>query len=229
MSALVDFVFPPRCAGCDRPGTLLCDRCSADIVRIDPATACARCGAPLRAAPCAECGGRPFAFSAARCAALLEPPVSRAIVVLKDGGERRYARVLAAVLAESIGPWLEDAGLIVPVPASPAALRRRGFDHASDLALALGRATGLPAARLLRAHPGADQRELGRDARFRNRLGAFYLDPAASRHGVVAGARIVLVDDVLTTGASFDAASRALLDAGAGEVRAAAVARSIRM
>ncbi|MBN1192440.1 MAG: ComF family protein, partial [Coriobacteriia bacterium] len=134
MSALLDFIFPPRCAGCDRPGTLLCESCREAVPQIDPSSACVRCGAPMEGARCAECSGSVFAFSSARCAALLEPPVSRAVVVLKDGGERRYAHVLAELLAECGDGWLQAGDVLVPVPASPAAVRRRGFDHAADIA-----------------------------------------------------------------------------------------------
>ncbi|MBN2841314.1 MAG: ComF family protein [Coriobacteriia bacterium] len=234
MRALLDFVFPPRCAGCDRPGVLLCDACRVRIERIDPALACPRCGAPgvvgLRVdlAPCAECRGRTFAFSEARCAALLEPPVSRAVVELKDGGERRYASLFAELLAAASPGWLEPTDVLVPAPASPAALRRRGFDHAADIARALGRITGNEVRLLLRASAGADQRELGREARFANRAAAFRM---AAPKGLAAvrelPARVVLVDDVLTTGATLDAAARVLRQTGVSEVRALAVTRAV--
>jgi predicted amidophosphoribosyltransferase len=236
---VLDLVFPPACAGCGWPGTLLCERCVHDVARIDPAAACPRCGAPGpaggtcgRAAvgphACAECGGRPFAFHAARCASRLEPPVSRAIVALKDGGERRYAGVLAALLAEAADGWLRADDALVPVPATPAAVRRRGFDHALDLTRALGATTGLHVVGLLRSAPRSDQRALGRGERFANRQGSFALTPdvAASRESLPP--RVVLVDDVLTTGATLDAAARMLRSAGVGEVRALTVARSMR-
>ncbi|MBN2840427.1 MAG: ComF family protein, partial [Coriobacteriia bacterium] len=172
---------------------------------------------------CAECGERAFAFSAARCAALLEPPVSRAVVVLKDRGERRYAAVLAALLAEAAAGWLRADDVLVPVPASPGALRRRGFDHAADIAQELARGAGLPVTRALSATRTADQRSLGRADRFANRAGAFCV-----RAGVDIPRRAVLIDDVFTTGATLDAAAQALRAAGAAEVRALAVARSCR-
>ena len=222
MRALLDLVFPPRCAGCDAPGTLLCDECRLAVARIDPASACPRCGAPLGGhAACAECRGSMFAFSAARCAATLEPPVSRAVVLLKDGGERRYAGVLAELLAGCAGGWLDPEDVLVPVPASPSAVRRRGFDHAADIARELGRCVDLPVLRPLRSTRGADQRALGRSDRFANRQGAFEVDGACGLR------QAVLVDDVFTTGATFDAAARALTGAGVTRVRALAVARSV--
>lgn len=228
---MLDLVFPPRCAGCSRPGMLLCDACRAALPLIDPCTACPRCGAPLEpgSTGCAECRGRTFAFSAARCAARLEPPASRAVVALKDGGERRYAGVLAEFLAGCADGWLMPDDVLVPAPASPSAVRRRGFDHADDIARSLAASTGHPTARLLRATSSADQRALGREERFANRAGAFRL---AEPRGLVAPAelpgRVVLVDDVFTTGATFDAAAHALLEAGVAEVRVLAVARAVQ-
>jgi len=225
VGGLFDLVFPPRCAGCDHPGTLWCDTCRAALPLIDPGMACARCGAPLRDAghPCVECHGRVFAFSAARCAARLEPPASRAVVALKDGGERRYAGVLAELLAASAEGWLASGDVLVPAPASPAAVRRRGFDHAADIARSLAALTGNPTARLLRATASADQRALGREERFANRAGVFALES-----GVCMPVSVVLVDDVFTTGATSDAAARVLREAGAAEVRVLAVARAVQ-
>lgn len=223
MGAFADLIFPPKCAGCDLPGALLCHACAEAIARIDPASSCPRCGAPGGAVVCRECHGRAFAFEAARCAALLAHPVSRAVVLLKDGGERRYAPVLAGLLAGAAGGWLADDESIVPVPASPAAVRRRGFDHAADLARSLARITGVPVTRVLRSSASADQRALGRGDRFENRRGAFRLE-----QGVCVPERIVLVDDVFTTGATLDAAASVLRAAGAGSVRALAVARAVR-
>lgn len=222
MRALLDLLYPPRCAGCDLPGVLLCERCAAEVARIDPASACPRCGSPDGALRCAECAGGTLAFSASRCAALLAPPVSRAVVVLKDAGERRYAGVLAGLLAEAVDDgWLSSEDVLVPVPASPAAVRRRGFDHALDVARALSRECGVPLVRALRSAASADQRVLGREQRFANRASAFTLAP-----GTPVPPRAVLVDDVFTTGATLDAAARSLLTAGAEEVRALAVARA---
>lgn len=227
---LLDLIFPPKCAGCDAQGALLCARCRDALPLIDPLSACPRCGAPLPGAPgparCVECHGRTFAFSAAHCAARLEPPVSRAVVMLKDSGERRYARVLGELLAQCAAGWLVPDDVLVPAPASPAAVRRRGFDHAGDIARALGRLTGTEVRYLLRATPGADQRTLGREERFANRMQAFRLaDPRGFAGGEPLPERVVLVDDVFTTGATLDAAARVLRGAGVTEVRALAVAR----
>jgi predicted amidophosphoribosyltransferase len=209
---------------------LLCDDCRAALPLIDPGTSCVRCGAPPTPGrlECAECRGRTFAFSAARCAARLEPPASRAVVALKDGGERRYAGVLAGWLAAASEGWLIPGDVLVPAPASPVAVRRRGFDHADDITRALATLTGGPALRLLGATTTADQRELTREERFANRAGAFRgAEPRGISARIGMPARVVLIDDVFTTGATFDAAARVLLEAGVGEVRVLAVARAV--
>lgn len=221
MQGLLDLVFPPRCAGCDRPGRLLCEECACLVPRVSPGRACARCGAPADDA-CAECGETEFAFIAARCAALLAPPVSRAVVLLKDGGERRYANLLASLLAEVALGWLAADDVIVPVPASPGAVRRRGFDHAVDIARALSKMTDARLAYPLVARATADQRALNREGRFANRSQAFAIAAAAPGHP-----RVVLLDDVFTTGATLDAAARTLIAHGTCEVRALAVARAV--
>mgnify|MGYP001038375104 CR=1 FL=1 len=236
---LLDLIFPPKCAGCDTQGALLCASCRDALPLIDPATACPRCGAPMAGVPgadplahgawrhCAECHDRTFAFSAARCAARLEPPVSRAVVVLKDSGERRYARVLGELLANASAGWLAPDDVLVPAPASPDAIRRRGFDHAADIARVVGRLTGNEVCPLLRATPGADQRALSREERFSNRAQAFRLvEPRGLGGPLIVPARIVVIDDVFTTGATLDAAARVLRCAGVAEVRVLAVARA---
>jgi len=142
--------------------------------------------------------------------------------MLKDGGERRYARVLADLLVAASTGWLRADDVLIPVPASPEALRRRGFDHAGDMCDAFGRATRLPVLSALRSTHSADQRTLGRAERFENRAGAFALRTVDLPSGVL------LVDDVFTTGATLHAAASVLASAGVSRIRALAVARSYR-
>lgn len=146
--------------------------------------------------------------------------MSRVITLYKDGGERRLADELAQRLAETAGEWRTWADAIAHVPASPSAVRRRGFDHASLLAEATAARLGLPHLSALDRRDARDQRELGREARRANVAHAFVARaPDLPR-------RILLVDDVFTTGATLHAASSALLASGAGEVRALCVARA---
>jgi len=221
LDAIAELLFPTRCAGCDLPGALVCARCAERLPLVDPATACPRCGAPTESGVCVECADVPFAFAGARCAGVLEPPLSRMVALHKDAGERRLAPALASLALDALGGWLQWPDAVCGVPASPAAVLRRGFDHGASLAACLGAMAEIPAIEPLRCRPRLDQRALTREQRRDNAARSIVV-----RSGVHVPARILLVDDVFTTGATLDAAAAALLSAGAAEVRVVAVARA---
>jgi len=220
-TAVADLLWPLRCAGCDLPGVALCERCRSALRLIDRADACPVCGAPDGAAGCAECGRDTHVFAAARCAGVFEWPLSRALTLHKDAGELRFSALLAGFAAEAADEWCEWADVVVGVPASPGAQSRRGFDHGALLAAALCARTGVPAAECLRCRPRGDQRRLSRGGRAANAGSSIVALP-----GAYIPPRVLLIDDVMTTGATLDAAAAALLGAGAEEVRALAVARA---
>jgi predicted amidophosphoribosyltransferase len=235
---LLELIAPTRCAGCELPGVLVCDECRDGLPRIHQPAACRRCGAPDGIEACAECDGVALAFSRAACAALLALPLSRVVTVYKDGGERRLAGPLAEIalpaLEHSIG---DDAAVdvarlgpgappiewtLVPVPASRRAVARRGFDHVERLARELATASGMHLTRVLERRGGRDQRGLGREQRRTNVAGVFRALEAED-----VPRRALLVDDVITTGATLDSAARTLLVAGSEEVRVIALARAL--
>ncbi len=203
------------------PGGLLCPSCLEALRRIDPDGACGRCGAPYGHVVCTECWETEYSFSAAVAVSSLERPLSRAITLYKDSGERRLARLLGEMLAQTLEPWHGWPGAVVPVPATRRAVRERGFDHIEQLGSVVAHSMGVPLVRALDAPRARDLRALGRQARREEVTGAF---------SVVSGAtiepRILLVDDVLTTGSTLDAAASVLLGAGAEQVRAAVIARA---
>ena len=219
---LLELLAPTRCGGCELPGVLVCDACASVMPRIEQEAACPRCGAPDGRGVCAECDGVEFAFSGARCAALLGTPLSRIVTVYKDGGERRLATPLAEIAATAVEAAVREpaAWTLVPVPASARAIARRGFDHCDRLAGELADACGMPIGRVLSRRGGRDQRGLGREQRRANVGGAFTVTAETPR-------RALLLDDVVTTGATLDAAARVLLDEGSEEVRAVALARAV--
>lgn len=232
---------PTRCAGCERPGTLLCDECLARLALIDPVFSCIRCAAPFGSVLCTECD-RPATAGEGRsgervgppgrvlATAVFADPLPRIIRAYKDGGERRLAPLLAELLLdtalhaeaaapERYGGILSGADAVTFVPATARAFGRRGFDHMEAVARALAELWGIPLVDALVKHGGSDQRGLGRAARAMTSRGVY--EVVAD----VRGARLLLVDDVITTGATLRSSAAALATAGAACVDALAAAR----
>jgi ComF family protein len=223
LESLLDLVFAPVCLGCDAvlppsaPGGTVCPECLGRLCP-PPAPCCARCGAPHRrtgrpppAFGCPECVAWPDVLRFARSACILRPPADRLVHALKYRGWR----ILAEPMAERMAgiPWPADAHgpvVLAAVPTTARRLRHRGYNQARLLADALGCSTGHPVADLLARVSGErTQTTLQPAARAANVAGAFQ----AARP--VDGAHVVLVDDVLTTGATAAECARALAAAGA--------------
>jgi ComF family protein len=150
--------------------------------------------------------------------------VRAAVHALKYGGERRLVEPLASLMAERWRRTSRGGDLLVPVPVHAARRRERGFDQAEELARVVGRILDLEVATCLtRQHKTTAQHSLGRTDRARNVGHAFVVAPRASRS--VAGRWVVLVDDVMTTGATLRGCAAALREAGAGGVSALTLAR----
>jgi ComF family protein len=231
--AALDLVFPARCPVCE--ATLgagrrdpLCGACWSGIARIE-APICARCGLPRfvfeptagETGPCPACVQTPTAFDWARAAARYEGPLREAVHRFKFGHRVALARPLAALLLEQCGAAVPAGAVIVPVPLARDRERERGFNQAALLAERLARALH---ARwrprwLARARATAPQTVLDATERRANVRGAFVASTSA------AGADVVLVDDVLTTGATAAECARALRAAGARSVGVLTVAR----
>jgi ComF family protein len=214
----LDLAFPATCAGCGREGQPLCERC---LPALD-----ARLDLP---------GGTPIGLPVALPAPLLQlewcapftGPVRDALHQLKYASERRLATPLGAAVARRWARVGTGATVVVPVPVHADRERARGYDQATLIAAVVAWDLGRPLARALeRGRATVAQFELGRDERAANVAGAFRpraADPAAVRS--IAGRWVLLVDDVVTTGATLAACGEALLQAGAAAVSAVAVAR----
>ena len=224
LGPLVDALFPGRCAGCGRGPSPFCEDCRAAIVALEPPW-CARCGAPAQrpVATCRDCP--PGSIAWARAPFLFEGPLRRSIHRLKFAGWRPVARALGdamvATLALEVEPTQRRPEVVTWVPLSRRRLSERGYDQARALAATVAPRLGLPADRLLRrvADAGPQARRGGR-ARREAMRGVF----AAA--GSPAG-RVLLVDDVLTTGSTAAACAEVLLAAGASEVRLVTAARAL--
>jgi len=233
----IELIWPTRCAGCERLGVLLCASCQQGLPYIDPSLACSRCGAPFGKLVCTECTPihEPItmAFTEARCALEFNELTQRIIVTYKDKGEQRLGFLLAQMLAHVIPlEWKLWADVLTWIPADEEAVRRRGFDHMEFIAVSLAEQTGLRLASLLEKQSNKDQRSLNRRERQQNMHSMFSLkdtnQPAPNTNQPaqpVKAQRILLIDDVFTTGATLDAATQVLLAAKAQEVRVATICR----
>jgi len=221
-SVLLDLLLPRRCACCALPGVELCAACLQLLPRVRPPL-CARCGAPTQwpVRRCRECSGRRLGFATARAAVEYDERVRKLVAAWKEYALRRLASFAVALVAEAIPRPPADT-VVSFVPPDPDRGLKRGHHPAAALAAGLGAAWELPAVPLLeRPRAAPPQRGLELPARRRNVRGAF----ASCR---APPARVVLVDDVYTTGATASEAARTLLRAGARHVDVVTFARTVR-
>lgn len=233
---ILDFLYPPRCAACaafvDRHGHLCAD-CWSGLRLLAPPL-CRACGLPLPqgAGPdplCAACTARAPAFARARAACAYADVARRLVLAFKHGERTELAPLLAGFVARAGAELLAACDLIVPVPLHRLRLWRRGFNQSLLLAEELARRGDRPLARdaLLRVRATRSQQGLDAAARRRNVTpAAFAVHPR--RRDLVAGRAVLLVDDVLTTGATLEACARTLLRAGAARVDVVVFARVVR-
>ena len=217
------WLLPPRCLVCGDAGQGGLDLCAACRDELPwNATACARCALPLprMAAACGQCLSSPPPFVGAVAPLRYEAPVDRLVTRLKFHAGLACGAVLAQLIVASVKAPSGD--LVVPVPLHRGRLGERGYNQALELARPLARAwrIALAPGALQRVRATAAQSELTAAQRRRNLRGAFVADA-----GQVGGRRVLLVDDVITTGSTAREAARTLLAAGAREVQVLAAAR----
>lgn len=214
---LRDALWWPPCLICSEtgePGQALCRPC-LDALPFNR-TACGRCALPLpvSADACGRCLRRPPPQACTRAAFVYRPPLDRLLPRAKFHGDLASARLLATLMATALAGAPRPQAL-VPVPLHVARLRRRGYDQALELARPLARALSLPLRDdlLRRVRATAAQSRLDAATRRRNLRGAF-----AVRAVDDLPAHVALVDDVMTTGATVQAAALALRRAGVARV-----------
>ena len=218
---LLDVVYPRRCAGCGARGTWLCSRCDAALACF-AGPLCASCGIPHTAGIC-RCDELPSSIERVRSIGAYDGWLRGAVVQVKYHGEWARVPQLAPLLAQACTDLLPlDA--LVPVPLHPSRRKQRGFNQTEKLADALSQEIAVPVELVLqRIRKTTPQVRLDAKGRQTNVDGAFALADGRS----VAGMRLTLVDDVITTGATLGACAQVLRAAGASSVCVVTVAREL--
>ncbi len=216
---LGELFFGGACYLCrGRARALLCAACRAELPRMG-GELCPRCALPSpAAAPCGRCLAQPPQYDATVAALAYDFPADALVQALKFRGELSLAGLFAELLSRRI-PRANDIDLVIPVPLSAARLRRRGYNQALEIARRLPGKTDISTC--VRERDAPPQMELPWDERQRNVRGAF----ACTRS--LEGARVAVVDDVMTTGATLDEVAHTLRRAGAARVVNWVVARTL--
>ena len=219
----LNVLFPPRCVSCNDFGAFICASCVAQMTTADPPR-CPVCWMPSRESQCGRCRLRRTGVSGTRSVFIYEyEGVARdAIYALKFRGLSAIAPGMSGLMAKLLIEWDPPVQAIVPVPLAGRRRRLRGFDQSELLAREIARLTGIPLARraLVRRRSTVPQtHQAGEEARRRNVAGAF------GPGGCMPIGGVLLIDDVVTTGATLDACARVLISEGGGPVFALTFAR----
>ena len=217
----LDLVFPMECAGCGEEGDVLCPECVSILARLQPPF-CPLCADPGFNGPCPRCAAIGPVIDGVRAPFLLEEPLRKLVHRFKYQHMRAAAPALGELLADFTARWPDNQLVLAPVPLHPRRMRERGYNQAVLLARELSNRTGLPVSEgLLRRvdNSRAQVESASSEERVRNVAGAFEATADA------AGLRVLLLDDVITTGSTLFACAAALKDAEAAKVWGLAVAK----
>ncbi len=226
LNCAIDVILPPACPVCGQPKHYyngrridICRSCQ-DAVSYVKEPVCLKCGKPVKSDEqefCTDCSRHEHSYDQAAAVYEYSSAVKNSIYRFKYHNKREYADVYAKEMMKACGHmikmWNPDA--IIPVPVHSSRLRSRGYNQAQLIAVQLGRLSGIPVddVSLLRVKKTAPMKELGNSERIKNLQNAFQVNGK-----VVIYSKVLIVDDIYTTGATFDACAKALKDAGVQRV-----------
>lgn len=225
---LLDLLFPPTCTICKKNGVALCPACLATIPLLQPPF-CWHCSSThLSFGQCVECQKHPLQMSGLRAVSGYQGTVRTCIQALKYDGSTQLAQPLGTVLAHVAITYGMQADLLLPVPLHSERQRQRGYNHAQLLSEVCSQHLHIPTYTniLIRTRATTAQVQLAAWERQQNVVGAFACTSDFAT-GALRGRRIIIIDDVCTTGATLEACAAVLFAAGAAEVWGLVLARSL--
>ncbi len=229
LSAVDKLLFPPLCLACgcriDSASQVLCEQCQERLVPILE-NYCLKCGSPLENYNCEACSHLDFVFDFARAAFVYQSPTRELVHSLKYDSLTSPAAFFSRALMEipAANRFGARFDCVCAIPLHRVRKRERGFNQAELLARKLASMLGLPYVQpIYRRVYTRSQTNLSRQARLENLAGAF----ALRRKSDIAGKRVILVDDVFTTGSTVNEASKLLKDAGAARVAVLTATRAV--
>lgn len=215
-----ELLWPTRCALCDEPGQVLCDKCRSTLRYVDLCKSCERCGASGGRLQCSECNSvildamelEKYPFDKFRSCVILNENARRLVSVYKDESEVRLAKEISNIMFRYFEPvWIKQNVKIAFIPPTQEAMLKRGFNHTKILANKLGELSGCEIINCFTTPKSSDQRKLGKKERILNMKKQLRVLPNANFERKNP---IVIIDDVCTTGATMQCAASALKKSG---------------
>lgn len=207
----IDWIFPPACVECGKMGSQICEGCLAESVPVTE-PCCKKCGKPLDGLHgCALCRDTTFHFTSCRAPFVYEGAIASGIKQLKFKKNLELAELFAKQIFSLYLRERWNADIVIPVPLSRERRSERGFNQSEWIARSFARSAGLPMkpSALQKVRNTQSQVGLTRDERQHNLYGAFQAEPVLVRNR-----RVLLIDDVMTTGSTFNECARVLMEAG---------------
>ena len=221
----MDWLYPPRCCNCDCPGVLFCASCQAEL-NVLSRNVCRKCGYPITSKKtlCEECRNDTPPFQAMRSWVSFSGPAKEALHSLKYKQNLGLGPILALPLVQIVQKAGWPVDLVIPIPLSTAHQKERGYNQAACISRAVARELNLPHSirAVKRIKETKTQVDLDVNKRFMNLMDAFYANPAKLK-----SRNVLVIDDVITTGATMRSCAKSIMDAGAESVYCLSVARTL--